>query len=206
MPQPCQRPARRSASASDARRDAARISRNARSAVVSSSTPGVLHTAMPCARRGGDVDVVVADRDVGDDAAAAGAPAVEHVGVDRSVSRQTIASTLGRVRDELVVRERRVVGVGPTSSWPASTSGSSPPSGSRRVTEHAVAISPGLSARCSRPRPASFDADREAEAVDRRVVAHRAQAVHQVGRDVHEVALRDLALLAVDRHDPAARR
>ena len=41
MPQPGHRPARRSASAVDARRDAARISRNAVSAVVSSSTPGV---------------------------------------------------------------------------------------------------------------------------------------------------------------------
>jgi hypothetical protein len=39
----------RSASAVDASRDAARINRNAVSAVVSSSTPGVLHTVMPCA-------------------------------------------------------------------------------------------------------------------------------------------------------------
>ena len=53
-------------------------------------------------------------------------------------------------------------------------------------------------------RARAFDADREAEAVDRRVVAHRPQAVHEVRRDVHEVALADLALLAVDRHDPAA--
>ncbi len=41
---------------------------------------------------------------------------------------------------------------------------------------------------------------REAEAVDRRVVGHGSQAVHRVGRDVHEVALRDLARLVVDRH------
>ena len=47
---PDQRPARRSRSASDASRAAARIRRNATSAVVSSSTPGVLHTAMPCPR------------------------------------------------------------------------------------------------------------------------------------------------------------
>ena len=38
------------------------------------------------------------------------------------------------------------------------------------------------------------DADGEAEAVDRRVVADRAEAVHRVGRDVHEVALADLAV------------
>jgi hypothetical protein len=48
------------------------------------------------------------------------------------------------------------------------------------------------------------DADREAEAVDRRVVAHRSQAVHEVRRDVHEVALGDLALLTVDRHEATA--
>ena len=67
MWKPVQRPARRSASASDARRHAARMRRNARSAVVSSSTPGVLHTAMPSSAAVGDVDVVVAHRDVGDD-------------------------------------------------------------------------------------------------------------------------------------------
>ena len=56
---------------------------NARSAVVSSSTPGVLHTAMPCSRRGAHVDVVVADRDVRDDAQPSTARArVDHVGVD----------------------------------------------------------------------------------------------------------------------------
>ena len=38
------------------------------------------------------------------------------------------------------------------------------------------------------------EADGEAEAVDGGVVRHRAEAVHRVGRDVHEVALRDLAL------------
>ena len=46
-PQPCQRPSRRSRSASDVERVAANIKRKARSAVVSSSTPGVLHTAIP---------------------------------------------------------------------------------------------------------------------------------------------------------------
>ena len=46
-PQPFHLPSRRSRSASVARRVAARIRRNARSAVVSSSTPGVLQTVMP---------------------------------------------------------------------------------------------------------------------------------------------------------------
>ncbi len=49
MSQPGHLPARRSDSASQICRAAARISRNARSAVVSSSTPGVLVTAMPWA-------------------------------------------------------------------------------------------------------------------------------------------------------------
>ena len=83
MPQPFHRPLRRSASAVDASRDAARISRNAVSAVVSSSTPGVLHTVMPRSVAARDVDVVVADRDVRDDAQPSAVRArVEHVGVD----------------------------------------------------------------------------------------------------------------------------
>ena len=48
-PHPVQRPSRRSRSASLARRVAARISRKARSAVVSSSTPGVLQATTPIA-------------------------------------------------------------------------------------------------------------------------------------------------------------
>ena len=47
--------------------------------------------------------------------------------------------------------------------------------------------------------------DREGQAVDRRVVAHRAQGVHCVGWDVHEVALADLPGLARDRHEPTTR-
>ena len=35
------------------------------------------------------------------------------------------------------------------------------------------------------------------------MVGHRPQAVHRVGRDVHEVALRDLAGLVADGHEPA---
>ena len=46
-PSPFHRPSRRSRSASVASRVAARMRRNARSAVVSSSTPGVLQTVMP---------------------------------------------------------------------------------------------------------------------------------------------------------------
>ena len=38
------------------------------------------------------------------------------------------------------------------------------------------------------------------------MVADRPDAVHGVGRDVHEVALADLALLAVDHHPAATRR
>ena len=36
------------------------------------------------------------------------------------------------------------------------------------------------------------------------MIADRAQGVHLVGRDVHEVALGDLPVLAVDRHDALA--
>ncbi len=52
--------------------------------------------------------------------------------------------------------------------------------------------------------PGAFHSDGEAEAVDRGVIADRAQGVHLVGRDVDEVALGDLPVLAVDRHDPLA--
>ena len=45
----------------------ARISAQVKSAVASVSTSGVLVTTMPRARAAGDVDVVVADGDVGDD-------------------------------------------------------------------------------------------------------------------------------------------
>ena len=48
--------------------------------------------------------------------------------------------------------------------------------------------------------------DREAEAVDRRVVGHGSQAVDRVGRDVHQIALGDLAVLVLDRHDARDRR
>ena len=61
-------PARTKRSASPSRRVAIRISAKARSAVASVSTPGVLVHDDAAGRAGGDVDVVVADRDVRDDA------------------------------------------------------------------------------------------------------------------------------------------
>src|SRR5918995_1250046 len=124
--QPGHRRARRSASASHTRRDAARMRRNARSATVSSFTPGTLHTTTRWA--------------------AAAWEAACHEDACQPVS------VLG------VVDSGRVL-----------------------------------------------HADGEAEAVDRRVVAHRSEAVHRVGWDVDEVALLDLAFLAVDHHDPPPR-
>ena len=83
----------------------------------------------------GDVDVVVADRDVGDDPQPAARPAsstarVDPVGqqADDRVDRRR------RSRDELVVRVAACRRRAATSSCPAASSGSSPPSGSRRVT------------------------------------------------------------------------
>src|SRR5262249_56445760 len=87
--------------------------------------------------------------------------------------------------------------------WTPSVGGSRPPGGRRRVTR--TRANPG-SVLAVVDRARALHTDREAEAVDRRGVAHRAQAVHLVGRDLHEVALFDLALLAVDHHDPASRR
>ena len=100
--------------------DAARISRNARSAVVSSSTPGVLHTAMPCAAAARDVDVVVADRDVRDDAQPAGAAPAQHVGVDPVGEQRDDRVDLGaRARRSSSGENGVSSGFGPTSSWPA---------------------------------------------------------------------------------------
>ena len=66
IPQSQARPERTSRSPSASRRVAGRISAIVRSAVASSSTPGVLVTTTPRALGRLDVDVVVADRDVGD--------------------------------------------------------------------------------------------------------------------------------------------
>src|SRR5215472_15677765 len=200
MSQPRHRPPRRSDSASHARRAAASTSRNARSAVVSSRTPGVLQTTTPCS--------AAASRSMLSWPTATfattrrrGAPAASTAASMRSVSRETIASASG-ARATTSSCEKRSPS-GSTSSWPASVSGSRPPGGRRRVTR--TRANPG-SVLAVVDRARALHTDREAEAVDRRVVAHRAQAVHLVGRDVHEVALFDLALLAVDHHDPASRR
>src|SRR3954454_12172328 len=87
-------------------------------------------------------------------------------------------------------------------SYPAPASASSPPSGRRRVTSTRGNRSVlGVVDRAGLGR-----GDREAEAMDRRVVAHGPQAVDCVGWDVHQVALTDLTVLALDRHDPATAR
>ena len=128
------RPARRSASASDARRAAARIKRKARSAVVSSSTPGVLHTAMPALRTRRRRRCCRSPRPRWRrPAAGRRRPRRSTSASMRSVSRQTIAST----RRPRRTARRAVKGWSSsrcTSSCPAATSGSSPPSGSWRVT------------------------------------------------------------------------
>ena len=65
--QPFQPPRRTSRSPSAIRRASARISAHVSSAVASVRTSGVLVTTMPRDLTAGDVDVVVADRDVRDD-------------------------------------------------------------------------------------------------------------------------------------------
>jgi len=89
---PVHAPARRSASESDVRRAAARIKKNARSAVDSSRTPGVAHRdAEPLGC--GDVDVVEAHRRGADDLQAFSGSGLEHAAVMRSVRVQTTPST-----------------------------------------------------------------------------------------------------------------
>ena len=88
--------------------------------MVSSSTPGVLHTVMPCSRAAAHVDVVVADRDVRDDPQPTAARAgVEHVGVDPVGEH----ATRSRRHSPACARSSSCVyGVssafGPTISWP----------------------------------------------------------------------------------------
>ena len=118
------------------------------------------------------------------------------------MSRQTSASTSGDGGAQLVGGERRVV-VTLDDLVAGGDERVEPAVGQLAGDEDAGHVG-GVSGSCSRFAGVR-DADREAEAVDRRVVADRAEAVDEVRRDVHEVALRDLALLAVDRHDPAAR-
>ena len=120
----------------------------------------------------------------------------------RSVSRHTIASTSAAAATSSSWVKRRVV-VACDDLVTGVDERFEPAVGEAAGDEDSG--STALSGSCSRPGRRPPTPDREAEAVDRRVVAHRPQAVHQVRRDVHEVALRDLALLAVDHHDPAAR-
>src|SRR5690242_7957205 len=119
----------------------------------------------------------------------------------RSVSRQTMPSTSPASVTSSSCVNGRSSSFGPTRSWCAR--GSRPPSGRRRVTR-TRATDDSVMRVVDRTRVG--DADREAEAVDRRVVAHRLEAVHHVRRDVHEVALRYLTFLVTDRHQPAPRR
>ena len=128
MPHPCQAPARRSCSASDESREAARMSRKARSAVVSSSTPGVLHTAIPERARPRRRRCCRSRRRRWPPPAAGRRRRLASTAASiRSVRRQTTASTSAR-RPSSSGDGGAVVGS--TSSWPAAISGSIPPSGS----------------------------------------------------------------------------
>ena len=81
-------------------------------------------------RGGRHVDVVVTHRHVGDHAEPRSA-GPEHGGVDPVGEHAHDGVDLGGRRHQLVGRQRRVVaGPAGTISWPAATSGSSPPSGS----------------------------------------------------------------------------
>ena len=131
-----------------------------------------------------DVDVVVADRDVGDDLQPGSRARRQHAGVDAVGEHAHDAVDVTRVRTQLFRSERRVVGIGADELvrgeriQPAVGK----PAGDQNPTHRLVL---GVV-----DRARAFDADGEAEAVDRRVVAHRPEAVHRVRRDVHEVALR----------------
>ena len=86
--------------------------RNAVSAVVSSSTPGVLQTVDAESRAAAGVDVVEPDRDVRDHAQAREPRAGrEHLGVDLVGEHRDDRVDITGVRDQLVVRVRRVVGI-----------------------------------------------------------------------------------------------
>ena len=91
-------PARTSRSPSPSRRVAIRISANAMSAVASVRTPGVFVTITPRAAQAGDVDVVVADRDVRDD------PQLRAGGVE-----QRVVDAVVQQRDDGVGAGDRVV-------------------------------------------------------------------------------------------------
>ena len=131
------------------------------------------------------------------------APASSTAASMRSVSRHTIASTSAPRRTS----SSCVYGVSSsraTSSCPAASerigAAVGQPTGDEDARQGAV------SARCSRPAPASCTPTaKQKQWIGAWSLTGR-RLCTEVGRDVHEVALRDLALLAVDRHDPAAGR
>ncbi len=130
MPHPDHAPPRRSRSASEARREAASTRRKATSAVVSSSTPGVLHTATPSRGGGLDVDVVVARRRRWRPPAGFSTRPPASTGSSiRSVSRHTTASTGRGQLDELDVGVGRVVGALAPRRVPRRRAGRGPPRG-----------------------------------------------------------------------------
>ena len=66
----------------------------------------MLHTAIPSSVRGGDVDVVVADRDRADDAQPTSRARLEHGGVDGVGQEAQDPVELGGLLDELVAGRR----------------------------------------------------------------------------------------------------
>ena len=87
-------PRAQSSSASLIRRAAAKVRASANSAVASVSTPGVLVTITPRAPAGAEIDVVVPDGEVGDQAQRV-AGGVEQLGVDGTAGSATIAARPG---------------------------------------------------------------------------------------------------------------
>ena len=87
----------------------ARISAHVKSATDSVSTSGVFVTTMPRDRAYGDVDVVVADGDVGDDLQPVGG--VDERLVDLLGQHAHERVLAGDARAQLVARDRAVAGV-----------------------------------------------------------------------------------------------
>ena len=105
--QPAQRPARTSRSASPRRRAAASISATASSAVAFVSTSGVFVTTTPRSRQAVDVDVVVADREVGDHAQASRPAASSSSASTGTVGSATSAAAPATLLQQLVAVEPR---------------------------------------------------------------------------------------------------
>ncbi len=150
-------PSRRWRSPSPARRATESRRVIARSAVQSVRAPGVLVTAMPWSLRGGDVDVVVADAEVGDDAGPAGVGS-QHLGGDlvghRREQRVGRWLTAAAARPPTSPGRRRSAGrrtAGPARPRPASAGGGLPPPGDCRSTKSQLRGSAG-SKRLRRPR------------------------------------------------------